>query len=76
MKLWHPHTERPTEICSCLVAMPPEGDGDVFALAGSYYTYDPKTDRFRCEITDVPLVVSSFFWAREADVLQELEATR
>ena len=76
MKLWHPHTERPTCICSCLIAIPPERDGDPFALAGHYYTYNPKTDCFRCEETDIRLVASSFFWAREADVLQELETAR
>ena len=76
MKLWHPHTERPTCICSCLIATPPEHEDEVWALAGSYYTYHPRTDRFRCEETDVPLVASSFFWARESDVLAELEATR
>lgn len=76
MRLWHPHTERPTCICSCLIALPPALPEDPFQFAGSYYTYDPKTDRFRCETTDVPLIASSFFWAAESDVLAELEATR
>lgn len=76
MKLWHPHTERPARICSCLIAIPPEVEGDCFCLAGSYYTYDPRSGLFRGEETDVALIAKAFFWATEADVLQELEASR
>lgn len=73
MKLWHPHTEQPDAICSCLIAVPPDNAGEPYCLAGTYYTFDPRTGQFRCEETDVTLRASAFFWATEADVLQELE---
>lgn len=76
MKLWHPHTERPTCIGSCLIALPPESADDPFVLASGYYTYRPQTDRFTCEKTDAPLTASAFFWADEGEVLAELEAAR
>jgi hypothetical protein len=76
VKLWHPHTERPECVCSCLIALPPDELSEGFTLAGTFYTYDPRTNRFRCEETDVPLIAKAFFWANEADVLQELEVAR
>ncbi|MCC4116380.1 hypothetical protein LLG90_13550 [Aromatoleum toluclasticum] len=76
MKLWHPHTERPAVLCSCLIALPPDEGDTEFALAGNYYTYNPRTDLFRSEESDTVLIASAFFWARERDVLAELEAPR
>lgn len=71
--LWHPHTDRPIRICSCLIATPPANDGDCWALAGGNYIYDPRTDTFRDEMDDEVLQDTVFFWAYETDVLHELD---
>lgn len=73
MALWHPHTERPKRICSCLLANQPTRDDDCWALEPGNYVYRPATDEFRNEDDGALVVLPAFFWAAESDVLHELE---
>lgn len=76
MKLWHPHTETPGEVCACVIALPadplnPVEDGPL--LMRGIYVWTPESG-FTHEEDESPVVFPAFFWAREADLLAELAA--
>lgn len=76
MKLWHPNTEIPGDVCTCLIALPgdplnPIEDGPL--ILRGIYTWTPENG-FTDERDESPIVFPEFFWARESDLLEEIAA--
>ncbi len=77
MKLWHPHTEGPDQLCACLVALPgnpadPRNEPPM--LAADLYLFDPADRVFRNERTHARIEHAVFWWVSEAELLAELRA--
>lgn len=76
MIAWRPHTERPRQICTAVVAVrfgPEFEDDTAFALLPTIFTWHPVAG-WADECTNEPLLHREFFWLPEDELLAPLEA--
>lgn len=75
---WHPHTDKPTEICNALIAVADEGlgeDGDPWFMLPAIFNWHPASGWVE-EKTGTRLIHTEFWWVREDDLLAPLKGVK
>lgn len=76
MIAWRPHTERPRQICTAVIAVrfdPEREDDNGMVLLPAIFQWSPGAG-WTDEETDAPLLHNEFFWLPESDLLATIGA--